>query len=195
MDEETKKSYEQNEEVGVAQKIRIYFSEEKSKKIIIIIGFVGIALIFLSSFFGTDIPKETTKENTAIVTNDVSEYKQDLEQNLADIVATIDGAGTTNVMITMDSSTELVYAVDEKLNENNNLDESSSSTESAHITVRCSDGSEETVLLKEVQPKIRGVLVVCSGGGNSVVNQRVLDAVTKALNISSAKVCVTKLSQ
>ena len=61
------------------------------------------------------------------------------------------------------------------------------------------DNSGENVYLKNtdtktvsIEPKVRGVVVVCDGGDDQLVVSRVLDAVTKALNISSDKVCITK---
>ena len=53
---------------------------------------------------------------------------------------------------------------------------------------------DSTTKTKEVQPVIRGVLVVCEGGDDPVVVERVTQAVTKALDISTAKVCISKLS-
>lgn len=185
-------------------KLKEYFKEEKAKKLIVIAGLVGIALIFLSGFIDTKAPAEQGKTQNITLTSDISAYKQEVEQSLADIVSTIEGAGTTRVMLTMDSSTELVYATDEKITEQNatdkktggeSADQINNESQSNYLTVKLSDGTEQTVLLKEVQPKIRGVLVVCKGGEDSVIHQRVLEAVTKALNISSAKVCVTKLSE
>lgn len=189
---------EKKEPESLKEKLFRYIQDEKYKRIILIAGIVGIALIFLSSF----IPKTSTsssEKNTASITVNMTAYKQELEQSLADIVSSIDGAGTTRVMLTMDTSAELVYATDSKdsqqiSNENNgDAEQESSDTQLNYITVRLSDGTEQTVLLKEIQPKIRGVLVVCTGGENTVVYQRVLEAVTKALDISSARVCVTKL--
>ena len=61
------------------------------------------------------------------------------------------------------------------------------------------DNSGENVYLKNtdqktvsIEPKVRGVVIVCDGGDDPLVVSRVLDAVTKALNISSDKVCITK---
>ena len=54
---------------------------------------------------------------------------------------------------------------------------------------------DSTTKTKEIQPVIRGVLVVCEGGDDPVVTQTVTQAVTRALDISSAKVCVTKLTE
>lgn len=42
---------------------------------------------------------------------------------------------------------------------------------------------------------IRGVLVLCEGGGDPLTVERVSEAVTKALDISSAKICIAKLSE
>ncbi len=63
------------------------------------------------------------------------------------------------------------------------------------------DNSGENVYLnnsdtktKSITPVVRGVVVVCTGGDDSLVVARVMSAVTKSLDISSNKVCVTKLS-
>lgn len=174
------------------------FKEEKFKKIIIVAGFAGIALIFISNFFSGCTNNEKAKEETVTFNSDISSYKEETEKNLEDIVSSIDGAGNTRVYVTVDSSTECIYAANDKNSITENRGDSTSdnntTSEKTYITVRSSDGTEQAVLLKQVEPKIRGVLVLCSGGENKVINGRVLEAVTKALNISSAKVCVTKLS-
>ena len=81
------------------------------------------------------------------------------------MISKIQGAGKTEVLLTMENSVEYVY-----------LDNSTTKT-------------------KEIEPLIRGVLVVCEGGDDPVVGERVTDAVTKALDISTAKECITKLSE
>ena len=68
-------------------------------------------------------------------------------------------------MLTMENSKELVYI----------------------------DGT--TTKTKEIQPLIRGVLVLCEGGDDPTVVERITQAVTKTLGISSAKVCIAKLSE
>ena len=49
-----------------------------------------------------------------------------------------------------------------------------------------------TVLVTEVLPKVRGVVVVCDGGDNAAVCERVTEVITTALNIPERRVCVTK---
>ena len=95
----------------------------------------------------------------------VQSYAKQVEQELEEAVSHIEGAGKTKILLTMENSVESVYL---------------------------GNGTTKT---KEVEPKIRGVLVLCEGGGDPVTVGRVSEAVTKALNLSSAKVCISKLSE
>lgn len=95
----------------------------------------------------------------------VNEYCDKTENNLERMLGNVRGAGKTKVLLTMENSVERVYL---------------------------SDSATKT---KEVQPRVRGVLVVCEGGDDPVVAERVTEAVCKSLGVSTAKVCVTKLSE
>ena len=95
----------------------------------------------------------------------VTTYSTQIECDLQAVVSQIEGAGETKVLLTMENSVEYVYLKD------------------------------STTKTKEVQPHIRGVLVVCEGGDDPVAVERITTAVTKALDISTAKVCITKLSE
>ena len=44
----------------------------------------------------------------------------------------------------------------------------------------------------EVEPVVKGVIIVCQGGNNPTVQQNIINAVTTALDISSARVCVVQ---
>lgn len=129
------------------------------RRIILVAGALGIALIFLSNFISCD--KRETKSETA----SASDYAAYTERELESFLEQIEGAGKTRVMLTMDNGVESVYL---------------------------ENGSTKT---KEIAPRIRGVLVLCQGGGDPVTAARVSEAVTKALDISSAKVCIAKLSE
>lgn len=185
------------------QKIKGIFENDKYKKMLIICGLLGIALIFLSSFFeNKDTSAGNTVQTVYTANQSIEQYKEDTEINLGNMIASIDGAGKTKIMVTVDSGIEYVYASDEKESVNSKSDksqdkdntENTQDSEKSYITIRLSDGTQQAVTVKEIQPRIRGVLVICEGGGDALVQQRVIEAVTKALDISSAKVCVTKLS-
>ena len=94
---------------------------------------------------------------------DTSErYAAKTEAHLLEIISHISGVGEVKIFLTMDNGGENVY-----------LKNTDTKT-------------------KSIEPKVRGVVVVCDGGDDPLVVARVLDAVTKSLNISSDKVCITK---
>lgn len=96
---------------------------------------------------------------------DTEEYCQSLESSLLSVVTQIEGVGKAKIFLTMDNDGENVY-----------LNNSDTKT-------------------KSITPVVRGVVIVCDGGDDPVVVSRVMSAVTKSLDISSSKVCVTKLSE
>lgn len=188
---------------GILSRLKEYTKSPRFVKGLVVVGLVGIVLILLSDLFqGKAVDNQ--RPTTEIQYVSLAEYENQLEQGLAEIISSINGAGKTRVLLTMESTVEQVYATNKNLAQNNstnssngNLPSSDNDTqaESTYITVELSDGTEQTVLVKEIQPKVRGVLVVCAGGDDSIVREKIIDAVTKALDISSSKVSVAGLSQ
>ena len=103
---------------------------------------------------------------------------------LEEMISSIQGAGKTKVMVTLDCSDENVYATEEKSGD--------TSYENSVVIVENQDG-ESGVLIKVTQPKIRGVAVVCAGGASPTVRQSIIDTVTAVLDISSARVSIATM--
>ncbi len=171
-------------------------------KAVVIVGLVGILFILMSGLFTDKKENSEVTQTSDIAYISLTQYENELEQNLADIISSINGAGKTRVLLTMDSTVEQVYATDKNMAQNdsknsgdNTESKKDTSATTTYITVELSDGTQQTVLLKEIQPKVRGVLVVCSGGDNNVVKEKIVDAVTKVLDISSSRVSVAGLTQ
>ena len=167
---------------------------------IIIAVFIAIALIFISGFFKSDntaAAKATSSQPT--VTAD--QYASQLESSLTDIVTRIQGAGTAKVLVTLERSTQYVYATEEKKsnqttedksNDSTTKNEANDDTETTYILVKDADGAQKAIPVTEVQPIIKGVVVVCDGGDDPTVQQNIISAVTTALDITSVRVCVIK---
>lgn len=171
------------------------------QKLIVALGIIGALLILLSSFWPSGSGGKTSSGTTGVVTAD--EYTQNLEKRILDIVSSIEGAGQTKVLITLENSAEYVYAQQQKTstdstesvqNDNKKLDERFTS-ENTYIFVENESGRKQALIETVVEPRIKGVVILCEGAGNSQVEYRVLNAVTTALNISSTKVCITKISR
>ncbi len=164
----------------------------KEPKILVVIGILGIALIGLSSLVsnGDEESKKNGKQDFS-----VEEYKISLQEDIGRLVKSISGDSGSTVVITLESGVRYTYAdtneEDASSSTGKNVEESSSSSAKSYITVKNSDGGEQPLVITESMPEVRGVAIVCVGGDNAEINEKITDAVTAALNISSKKVNVS----
>jgi len=130
--------------------------------------------------------------------------RETLEHNLENLVSNIDGAGKSKVFITFEGTSETIYATEEKKNKEASEDKSgdeitrkkeSDDCEKKFITVKDSEGTEKALAVTELEPKIKGAVVICPGADDPIVKNRIIDVITTALSINSARVCITKSNQ
>lgn len=149
-----------------------------------------------SEFRPSDGKKAEKKESVTAVQNQET-YAEDIEKRLTEIVSSIDGAGKTRVMVTLDSGAEQVYAKNEKIKSDTSggtaIEKENFSNEKEYVLIE-TDGNEGGMIIKLIQPKIRGVAVVCEGGGSDAVRQEITQAITAVLDISASRVYITKMS-
>jgi len=174
---------------------------DNARKIIIAVGVVAIFIIFLSGFVGGNknhkTSSETVQQSSAKALT-AEDYKMQTEQSLTALINEIEGVGNASVLVTIEKSSEQVYATEEKISKQTQQDNNSStvknqsnnSNETTYLVIKNSDGTEQPIAVTEVQPIVKGVVVVCSGGNDPLVQQKVIQAVTTALNITSNRVCV-----
>ena len=125
------------------------------------------------------------------------------EQRLKEILSTIKGAGRVEVMITYVSSKEIVTAM--------NTVESTTTTEeednnggtrlinqndrnSQPSTFNDAEGSKP-IILKEVEPEIRGVIIISEGANDIRVKMELMKAVQVALGIKPNQVEVFPMKE
>ena len=163
----------------------------KQKYIYILLA-LGV-LLLISSF----IPeKKTPTDSDTTYTSE--QYINDTESKLENILSKMLGSKNINVMITLNNSVENVFADTTKVNtditensgSNDTKTEQKDSKENQYIIITDENGNEQALILTQVMPQIRGVLVVCPNGNNTVIKEMVKSAVVTVLDISSKKVCV-----
>ena len=145
-------------------------------KLTVAAGIVGIVLIFISSSVnlgGNNNASEVSEQPLQLESDiSVSRYKEELCEELGNMLASIEGVGRTKIMLTLDSTVRNIYATDNDYQ----------------------DGSEKALTVGQTMPSVKGVLVVCDGGDDKDVCGRVISAVSAALNISDSHICVTKMN-
>ncbi len=177
---------------------------DKARKIIVVVGVAAILLIFLSSFFKGDKQQASSTEAVqpaAAAAQSVDDFKAQTEQSLTNLINGIEGVENASVLVTVEKSSEQIYATEEKTSTQTQQDkntgtttknQSNNSNETKYLVIKNSDGTQQPIAVTEVQPIVKGVVVVCSGGNDPLVQQKVIQAVTTALDITSARVCVVQ---
>lgn len=163
-------------------------SKPKLRKAVMITGIVLILLLFVS----TILPQGET--GYAVVEEDTAIIEQELEHRLEALLSEINGVTSPTVMLTLDSTTEHIYARDSKNGSTNAQDDSGSTdtSDNENTVVLVGSGSEKAALEEStVLPKVRGVAVVCRGAEDPLIKEKVVNAVAGVLNISSSRVYVT----
>lgn len=161
---------------------------EKKLFILVVLGLLGILLIFGSEFIKSPAKEDTQQPQT----DTQSDYCDALEQKLQGVLSKTEGAGRVEVMITLQSSDEKIYATDEKTNYKSSDSVTERTYDEQYVL---SDGNNEDggIVLKTNAPEIKGVIVVCDGGDNSAVANQITNAVCASLGIKSNCVSVLKM--
>jgi stage III sporulation protein AG len=172
--------------------------EEKPKKILILI-LIGVACIIVGSVFMDQREARTADMQSGGVINDTRRLKEEeiqkLEKRLEEILSKIKGAGNVRVMITGKSSSYFVMAQDEKADykkesDGNQLSESST-TQKNHLMVKEGSNTQVPLVIKEYEPELEGVLVLCEGAEDPNVKLHVYNAVKSLMNVAPSKIEVS----
>ncbi len=186
-----------------------FLNNHNKKKVIensVIIIILGIVVIIAGgSIFGKNDAKDSTAEDKAKVENDVeasavaADEKMEIEKRMEILLSKIEGAGKVDVMVTYVSGKELVPAYDIKKSENDTQEKDSgggsrdvkqNDTENKVVYEESQGGNKKPVILKEIQPEVKGVLVVADGASDPVVKENLFRAVQVLLDVQTHKIQV-----
>lgn len=179
-----------------------------TKANIAIVVLLGILFLITASFFkstnqstqssGNDNTKSSNNSDTQNADQSVDDYETSLQNELKTTLEQIEGVGKVNVMITFESGSEKVPAVN--INDSTNTSEEKDTEGGVRNTTQQNNGStvvtttngdkSEPLIIKEYKPKVTGVCVVAEGAEDSVTQLRISNAVMNLFAITSDKVMV-----
>lgn len=162
-----------------------------------------ILLISWSVFFPNENKKteevNRLEKSTIEKENEEFTYTASMDERLEKILSQITGVGEVDVMITYETSTEVVPAsnVTKSLQTTKESDSQGGTRTTTQeniteqiVTVSGNDYKNTPVVIKEIKPIVRGVIVVAEGAGDPQVKNALIDAVTTIFQIKSHKVKV-----
>ena len=164
----------------------------KSLKIIIlsIVSIVAI-ILFLGIGDNSRISNNVSTDISKYEYISTMEYCTELEKKLENVLSLIQGAGQVGVMISVEGSPELIYAVDSDTKVSTNSNGSTTTNSSSPIIVQTSGGSTPLILTENL-PLVKGVIVVSSGASDIGIKLDIINAVSTLLDISTEKISVLK---
>ena len=152
--------------------------KDKKTIFIILIGFLGMVLILFS-------PNDSEKKKAVDQVETVNYNSDNIQGEVEEMIESIKGAGKTKVYITYESDSEHVYAM--------NIDEKSDGSDLHYKSEYIIIDDENGLILKVIYPKVRGVAVICEGGGDPLVKEKIYSVISALFDISTNKISVTDM--
>lgn len=146
------------------------FKKYKNYILIGLLVLIGASLILLGSVKTKEVKSDELKLS--------KEYIESLEKKIEDFLLTVEGIRRVNVIITLDTSSEKVYAQNQST-----LD---------IITIN-SSGGESPVYVTEIYPTVRGIAISCTNGDNADMRIKLTKLISAYLGISSNRIEIVGL--
>ncbi len=186
---------------------RLILSKKTATNLIIVFC-LGLALILVADFYKdirTDdtalegVNENKTQSSAEAYESTEPDYVRNLENELSSILGKIQGAGRVSVMITLKSGKEIIPAKDESVSDKltNEKDTSGGTrtidektTDDQVVFTSGQGGNSKPLVIKELNPEVKGVIVVAEGAKDSKVKLMLSQAVQTVLDIPAYRVTV-----
>ena len=162
------------------QRLKPLWDDEKRRvQLLASAGMAGLLLLAVSEW----LPAETAAAPPAAEAQE-TDYAAQLEQQMAELLTTVEGAGTVRVMVTVSHREKTVYAADTE----SRADGSAAST--PVLVSGNTAGLVETVYA----PEVLGVAVVCTGGDDPAVQASITALVQALTDVGTHHITVAKMA-
>jgi len=154
-------------------------------KYALLVALIGVVLLAWPGWKPKDL------DGAPAPAGNVEEDREAMEERMRAILSQIDGVGSLELMLTVDSTNRQEYAMDTELSYSGQTaapDDYSRRTETVVV-------ADSPVVARDISPAYRGALVVCEGGGNAEVKLAVTEAVSSLTGLSSDRITVVKKSR
>ncbi len=172
----------------IKEKVSEIFNKNKNMQLLYIILIIGVVIIlFTNSALSKDSKKSLQSDMISVI-----DESEDIQKELSKILSQIRGVGKVNVMLTYEQTSEKHYATDITSEKNISTDAGAntrSQTQSKQ-TSKLVTMSKEPLLTKQSYPRVRGVIVVCDGGGDIQVKADITNALKAVLDVDEHKISV-----
>jgi stage III sporulation protein AG len=146
-------------------------------KYVALVVLVGVVLMLM--------PTENATRKDTVITADTDSILS-LEEQLAQILSQVKGAGKVQVLLTEATGKETIY----QTNEDTSQTDTSSTIRISTVTVTDAQRNEQGLIRQQNPPRYLGAIVVCDGGDQPTVRLAIIDALSKVTGLGSDKISV-----
>jgi stage III sporulation protein AG len=181
---------------------------------LLLIGGLGVAIMIVNAYMTFDRVAPTTNPSVPPATDvpamsarssdsPFASIEQPLESRLKDILEKIVGVGTVDVLVSVESTEEVVYVSNDQKSQQTTeeIDKSggkrhmTSITDNGTIVLYEQSGDQTPIITKKIKPRISGILIVAKGAENPTVKRLILDAVEKGINVPVNRISIVPRKQ
>lgn len=168
---------------------------------LLLLGLVGLVLLAVGSLYdaaperkATPVAPEASRSPAAVARS----YEEILEGKLANLLSQVKGAGAVAVSITLENGSAQEFAKNltkesRTIQERDNgggLRTTTETKENEQVILSRENGVDRPVMVREIKPAIKGVLVIAEGAGDSVVKANLTRAVEAGLGVPAYRITV-----
>lgn len=164
-------------------------------KYLLLVLAVGVLLMLLP---GTNRspPSEAKETDTASAVYPLEDFERRLEESLA----SVEGVGRVQVLVTLKTDMELKLQEDRRENQtreyaDGQLSRYSAETDASAVLYSADGTGEAPLVVKRIYPEFQGAFVVCDGADNVEIRLRIVEAVTRLTGLGADKITVVKMKQ
>lgn len=184
---------------------------------LLLLGLAGVAFMILNSYIavkdvdpigvGRASPPDTSKPafggSLSKERSKFQEYEEAYQTQLKDILTKIVGVGDAEVLVTIESTEEIMVERNSKdaqqvTNEKDQHGATRHITDvsrSGEVVLYEVSGGKQPLIVKTIKPKIRGVLVVAKGAENLTVKKMITEAVERGLDVPANRISILPRKQ
>ncbi|WP_068775288.1 stage III sporulation protein AG [Paenibacillus sp. FJAT-26967] len=185
---------------------------------IILLGLVGAALMIMSSFLNfkeidpsgdsraspaSQPSSETFIGGAAKEKTPFRDYELAYESRLRDILRKIVGVGDVEVLVTIESTEEIVVEKDTKDSEQVTTEKDTNGasrnisqiTKEGKVVLYQVSSDQQPLVVKTIKPKVSGVLVVAKGVEDMTVKKMMTEAVARGIDVPVHRISVLPRKQ
>ncbi len=131
-----------------------------------------------------------------------TQYGAYLQKQLETFLSSVEGVGKVKVCLTMQTSRELVPAHntpytrknEEETDENGKRTLTETQNDAEIILYEQADGSQSPLIIRQIEPTVRGVVVAAQGAGSQKVQNEIVELLEALFGIEAHKIKIVKLT-